>query len=107
MGQFLTDGRLVDVILGLVILEALGLALWCRWGDARVSLAALLANLGAGGFLLLALRIALGQGWWGWMALSLLAALFAHLGDLAGRLRRSGSGLASGQASSTPARHAP
>jgi hypothetical protein len=39
--------------------------------------------------LLLTVRAALTDLWWGWVALALALALVAHLLDLGGRLRRS------------------
>lgn len=76
---------MVDLLLGLVLLEAIALVVHARRTGRGVPPASLLATLAAGGFLLVALRAALSGGWWGWPGLALLAALVAHLVDL--RLR--------------------
>lgn len=44
-----------------------------------------LPTLLSGAALLAALRLALGQAWWGWIAICLILALVAHLFDLAMR----------------------
>jgi hypothetical protein len=78
---------LLDAILVLVVLEAVVLGWWSLRRHGRSRAAGLLVNLAAGFFLLLAARAA----WVGataWVLLALLAALGAHLGDLAMRLRR-------------------
>lgn len=80
--------RLVEVILALVVIEAVVLTLLWRFRGIGVATARLLPTLAAGGFLLLALRDALaGAAWhriWLWLALSLVA----HGVDLVGRWRR-------------------
>ena len=48
----------------------------------QAPLGRVLPNLVSGGFLLLAVRAALGGAWWGWVSLCLLAALIGHLEDL-------------------------
>lgn len=83
MESLFSDGRVVDVILVLVALEAcavLGLRAATGRGPAPASF---IANLLAGAFLLLASRGALAGASWMWMATSLAAALFAHILDLA------------------------
>jgi hypothetical protein len=82
------SGRIVDLVLGLVLLEGLLLlAIRHRTGEG-VAPAELVAFLLAGAFLMLALRAALTGAAWGWVALWLLAALVAHLSDLRLRWRR-------------------
>ncbi len=84
--QLLLSGRLLDWILGLMLLEAAVLLLWRRRASGRgvVSLALTLAS---GAALMLALRGALMQSGFVSIALPLLAALLAHLGDLWARWR--------------------
>jgi hypothetical protein len=48
----------------------------------------LLANLLSGLLILFALRAALVDAWWGWIALCVLGALLAHVEDLRRRWRR-------------------
>jgi hypothetical protein len=80
--------RIADLILGLMLLEALGLAL-VRWRTgAGLAPADLLATLAAGACLVLALRAGLHQDGPFGVGLWLGAALAAHLWDLRRRWRR-------------------
>jgi len=82
------DGRVIDVILALVVIEAVAvIAYWRRTGRG-IAAGRLLPNLLAGAFLLLALRAALDAAGGAWIALWLAAALAAHATDLATRWRR-------------------
>jgi hypothetical protein len=63
------SGRVVDLILGLTLLEGLALALLHRRTGRGVAPADLVPNLLAGACLLLAVRGALTGAWWGWVAL--------------------------------------
>jgi hypothetical protein len=88
MAELFTSGRLIDIILIIVVIEAAAfLWMWRRFkrGIAPVDL---LPNLCAGAFLLLALRVTLaGRGWM--LACGCLAAAgVAHLTDLHRRWRR-------------------
>jgi hypothetical protein len=85
MAELFASGYIIDLILGLVVLEVLALALWRRRFGTGPALGGLAANLASGGFLLLAVRAALVDAWWGWIALALLGSLVAHLVDLYGR----------------------
>jgi hypothetical protein len=87
MAELFASGRLVDLILVVVVLEAAGLLL--LWRSARRGIAPLdlLPNLCAGGFLLLALRAALSGGGWVMASGCLAAAGLAHLIDLYRRWR--------------------
>lgn len=85
MENAFTSGRVIDAVLVAVAVQALVLAFWARHTGRGVPPSSLLATLAAGGFLLIALRSALTDAWWGWTGLALLAALAAHLIDL--RLR--------------------
>lgn len=82
MADFFVGGRVIDVILALVAVEAVALSVWrasTRRGPAPLSF---LANLLSGGFLLLALREALRGESGSWIAICLLGALLAHCADL-------------------------
>ena len=87
MADLFSSGRLVDLILVVVVLEAAVLLLY--WRQARRGIAPfdLLPNLCAGVFLLLALRATLAGA--GWMMVSgcLAAAGLAHLADMYRRWR--------------------
>lgn len=87
MEALFANGRIVDLILGLTVLEAVALVAYHRRTGRGVSPADLLGNLLAGACLLLALRGALVGAWWGWIALCLSASLLAHLADLRSRWR--------------------
>lgn len=92
MAQLFENGRIVDLILALVVLEALLLSmLWVRTSRG-IPPVPLIVNLAAGAFLLLALRAALTDG--GTMAVGgfLMLALPAHLADLALRWRSRAGG---------------
>ncbi|MGF1620499.1 MAG: hypothetical protein ACFCUR_07790 [Rhodomicrobiaceae bacterium] len=83
MEQLFTSGRVVDLILALMIAEYI--ALWLYLGRSVVALR-LAGYLASGAFLLLALRVALTDGGWIWIALFLAAAFTVHLLDLRRRL---------------------
>lgn len=79
---------MVDLVLAMIALEALGVGLYL-WGRGRLRQgASLLATLASGFSLALALRLALAEAALPFMALALLAGLLCHLTDLALRLRR-------------------
>jgi len=81
------SGRIVDLILAIVAAEAAWLAWRGRARGAPWQLANF-SHLLAGAFLLLALRAALTEAWWGWIGLWLAAAGLAQIVDLRQRLRR-------------------
>jgi hypothetical protein len=87
MAELFASGHIIDLILGLVVIEVAALALWRRWFGTGPALGVLAANLASGGFLLLAVRAALVDASWEWVALALLGSLLAHVVDLYGRLR--------------------
>lgn len=81
----------VDGLLAFLALEALVLAVVCRRSARGPTFAELAPNLTAGLCLMLALRAALAQSGWPWMALWLACAGLAHAVDLWMRWRRSAS----------------
>ncbi len=89
MAELFESGRVVDLILALMMLEAVVLIALARAFPGQLRLAGLLYNLAAGACLLLALRAVLSDAGWlvagAWLAL----ALVAHLADLNLRLRPS------------------
>ena len=86
-GLFAT-GHIVDLIVGLMVLEWVALAAWHRRTGRGIAPLDALASLLAGGFLLLALRAALTAEPLTTVALWLAGALAAHLTDVARRWRR-------------------
>ena len=87
MEQLFASGRIVDLILVLVALEAFALIVAHRMWGIGPRPADLLPNLAAGALLLLAVRSALLSHAWTTIALCLGAALAAHLVDLWRRLQ--------------------
>ncbi len=88
MGELVKSGTIVDLILLLVAVEFVLLFLLVRFTGRGPSVFVLLPNLLAGAFLLLALRAALQQADWTWVAAWLAAAGAAHLADLWSRWKR-------------------
>jgi hypothetical protein len=87
MADLFANGRLVDFILVVVVLEAAVLLVY--WSRARrgISPHDLLPNLCAGVFLLLALRATLAGSGWMLACFFLAAAGLAHLTDVTRRWR--------------------
>lgn len=82
LAELIESGRIVDIIVGLVALEALALVVYRRWttfGPAPADVATMLLG---GVCLMLALRAALTGAGWVWVAVFLSASLVAHLADL-------------------------
>jgi hypothetical protein len=82
MEDFFRSGMVADVILVVMIAEALLLLLYRKVTGRGPAAADLFVMLLAGGCLVLALRAVLTGSTWPVVALCLLAALFAHLIDL-------------------------
>lgn len=83
MDALFASGLIADLVIAVLAAEAAA-ALWLRgWPGAQPVLRALLPGV----LLALALRAALTDAHWGWVALWLTAALPAHLLDLRARLR--------------------
>jgi len=82
MAELFASGRMFDLILAGMALEAIGLVGFHRLRSRGVPPARLLPNLLSGACLLLAMRVGVAGAWWGWVSLSLLGALAFHLADL-------------------------
>ena len=82
LADLITSGRIVDIIIGFMMLEALLLFLYGRMTTRGPAAADIATMLLAGLCLLLALRAALTGAGWLPIALCLLASLVAHLADL-------------------------
>ena len=78
----ITTGLAIELILVLVALEGIALMFYHRMTGRGPSASMLVPNLVSGAALLLAVRLALTDAWWGWLAGALLLALLAHLLDL-------------------------
>ncbi len=79
MTAWFSSGRIVDVILAGMALEAIFLVLWHRHAGRGVRPGDALSNIGSGACLLIAMRLALGGAWWGFIGLSLAGALVGHI----------------------------
>lgn len=90
LDDLIASGRIVDVMGAFVALEVIALLAWRARTGGGIPAASLLANIGAGGSLMLALRAALVGSGTGVIAAWLLAALACHVADLALRWRRQG-----------------
>ena len=86
--EFFASGRVAELILLMLVIEAVALGLHHRRTGRGISLRAVLPFLLAGAAFALSLRAALTGAGWPWVALPLIGALMAHLWDLAARWRR-------------------
>ncbi len=87
MADLFASGRIVDIIVVLVAVEALALVSLKLFSGRGPSTGALLSNLASGAALMLAVRAALTGADWPMVAAWLLAALFAHLTEMMIRFR--------------------
>ena len=87
METFFATGRVADLVLVVLAMEVVALALLRRATGRGPTLGAVLSLALPGAALVLALRVALTDGWWGWIGVWLAVALVAHLIDLRGRWR--------------------
>jgi hypothetical protein len=92
LAALFAGGRIIDLIIAGVCVEAAALLLYRRRTGRGPTGAQLLPNLMAGTCLLLAVRGALAGAWWGWTALPLAGSLAFHLLDLRQRWPRHGAG---------------
>lgn len=88
MQGLFASGRIIDLILLAVAVEAAALAVLRGWWGLGPGLMRVLANLIAGVCLMVAVRLALVGAPWQETAAALFAALIAHLADLMGRWRQ-------------------
>jgi hypothetical protein len=87
MTDFIASGRIVDVILALMLAEAVFLAAYTTRTGGGVAFADIAINLVAGASLLLAVRAALVGAAPQWLIACLLVSLAAHGADLRRRWR--------------------
>jgi hypothetical protein len=87
MTELIASGRLIDLILVLMLVEAMLLYVHRRRTGRGLPAGDIAVNLVAGASLMLAVRAALTDAAPGWIAACLAVSLFAHLADLAIRWR--------------------
>jgi hypothetical protein len=87
MADLFASGRIVDLIIGFMALEALALAAYRVFFRGSIPASGILTLLLPGLALLLALRGALVGASWTVIAAWLIASLVAHLIDLRSRIR--------------------
>ncbi len=80
--DLITSGHIVDLMLGFVALEVTAIAIYRKRTGGGLAMVPLLINIGAGGSLMLALRMALADAGWTWIAPFLISALVFHIADL-------------------------
>jgi hypothetical protein len=89
--EFLTglfrSGHIADIVLAVMVVEAFALRWFGRSPADRPTFKLIALALLPGCFLALALRAALTQAHWFWIAGALVGALLAHLADMRQRLQ--------------------
>lgn len=88
LSSIITSGRIVDVMVLFVVLEVIVLVIYWRRTGRGVPTIPLLANIGAGGSLMLALGATLKGYSTSLIAACLVASLIFHVTDLAIRWKR-------------------
>jgi hypothetical protein len=84
----IVSGRIVDIMVLFVIVEVVALIIYWQRTGRGVPTIPLLANVGAGGSLMLALGATLKGAGFPVVALCLIASLVFHVADIAIRWRR-------------------
>jgi hypothetical protein len=88
LAQLFSNGQLVDAVIALTLLEGAALAAYHHTTGRGLTARDYALNLVSGLCLMLALRNALVQSGWVWVALCLSAAGLAHGADLVCRWQR-------------------
>ena len=82
ISTFFVDGKIADLVLAVMLVEALVLVAISRRAQSTLSATSIVLALLPGFFLVLALRAALVHAQWFWIALALTGALITHLIDM-------------------------
>jgi predicted RND superfamily exporter protein len=88
LSEFIGSGRIVDLMIIFVVIEVVMLVVYWKRTGRGVPTVPLLANIGAGGSLMLALGATLNGMSATTIALCLIASLIFHMTDLAIRWQR-------------------
>ena len=87
MAHLFSSGRIADILLAIIVIEAVAISAYWRVTERGIAPSDLLPNLVAGAMLVLALRFALGGAEGTWIAGALAAAGAASVVDLQRRWR--------------------
>ena len=82
ISTFFIDGRIADLVLAVMVVEAVLLVALSRRSASSISAVSIMSALFPGFFLVLALRAAFVHADWFWIALALIGALITHLIDM-------------------------
>jgi hypothetical protein len=82
LAEFFLGGTAVDIVLAMVVVEAVALAFASRLGPRARALQGLGWSMASGGCLVVALRVAVAGGPWPLLAAGIAGSLAAHLMDL-------------------------
>jgi len=88
MREFVASGLIVDLAIGLTLLELVGLVVYRRRTGRGIEASKLVTALASGLLLMLGLRAALTGADWPWIALTLSASGAVHVIDLKNRWPR-------------------
>lgn len=88
MERFIASGRIIDLIVALMLVEAVALVVLYRRAGRGIAPPDVLLNLMAGASLMLAVRGVLTGAGASWLLACLGVSLVAHVGDLARRWQR-------------------
>ena len=88
MQNWIESGRIVDLMLLVVAIEICVLLAYRVRTGRGLSLPAVIFNIGAGGSLMVALKLKFAGAEWLWIAGALVAALVLHVSALAYRWRQ-------------------
>ena len=88
LSELILSGRIIDIVLGVLILELLFISILYRTKGKGIPPYPLIVNIGAGGSLALAIKAAVTDAGWQWIAAWLIASLVFHVLDISARWQR-------------------
>lgn len=88
MSEIISSRQLVDIVIALTLIECIFLLVFHQIKKCGIAPGDYLLNLGSGLCLMVALRCALVDAAWMWIALLLMASGLAHVTDLWRRWHR-------------------
>ncbi|MDJ0760660.1 MAG: hypothetical protein QNJ19_14790 [Woeseiaceae bacterium] len=88
LSELILSGRIIDIVIGVLIVELLLVSILYRTQGKGIPPYPLLVNIGAGGSLALAIKAAVTDAGWQWIALWLVTSLVFHVLDISARWQR-------------------